>query len=110
MVQLCSAMNPQLLAHRRTLSDAVFTIPLERDGEKVLMSLRADLLLTSNEEIEPPSASIDVNECKVDQDVPNIHPFLSTLSFQKETLPVADFVAKFREYIIFDSHNKIGFL
>uniref|UniRef100_A0A0K8TE31 Large ribosomal subunit protein mL37 n=1 Tax=Lygus hesperus TaxID=30085 RepID=A0A0K8TE31_LYGHE len=92
MIQLCSSLNPQLLAHRRTLSDATFRVPLERDGEKVLMSLRADILLTSSEELEAPSTSIDVNENKKDEDVPDLHPMTSTVSLTKEITPVNQLV------------------
>ncbi|KAF6207959.1 hypothetical protein GE061_016408 [Apolygus lucorum] len=88
MVQLCSSLNPQLLAHRRTISDAPFRVLLERDGVKVLLSLRADILLTSSEELEGPSASIDINENRKDEDVPDLHPLTSTLSLVKEVTPV----------------------
>ncbi|BES87653.1 Ribosomal protein L37 [Nesidiocoris tenuis] len=87
LIQLCSSLNPQLLAHRRTLTDAMFNVPLERDGEQVLLSLRADILLTSSEQLEPPSSYVDVDTHRRDKELPNISPLLPTLSLIKDFSP-----------------------
>ncbi|XP_014259852.1 uncharacterized protein LOC106672719 isoform X2 [Cimex lectularius] len=85
LLQLCVSLSPQLLDHRRILSTSEFSVPFTREGDKVVLNLRADALILSKTPLEPPSGSVDrdVLDEALKAGLPDIYPCVQTVSLVK---------------------------
>ncbi|KAL1124261.1 hypothetical protein AAG570_002031, partial [Ranatra chinensis] len=84
LVELCHVSNPSLASRRLTLNDVPFQVFLTRqEGElQVLMSLRADLLVTSGTGLPAQASPTETFELPL----PDMGPLLSHVSMVKKSV------------------------
>lgn len=66
-------------AERKTINNAFFVAPFERDGDKVQLELTAETFMSSRKPISPISVKLNADQ----QALPNIFPLKHTVSIPK---------------------------